>query len=83
MEIIIIAIIIVWLIALYSQWSHIKKLFRLFFKVLSTDDSKGEKKLMIFCIVPMMLFFIIYYIFLRPIPAAIIAAIGKCRLTKS
>ena len=83
MEIIIIAIIIVWLIALYSQWSHIKKLFRLFFKVLSTDDSKGEKKLMIFCIVPMMLFFIIYYIFLRPVPAAIIAAIGKCRLTKS
>ena len=68
-----IILIIVWAAALASQWKHVVELGRLYFRVITPHEGKGEKAMMLLDIVPMCLLFIAFYIIIWPVPAAAVA----------
>ena len=72
-----IILIIVWAAALASQWKHIVDLGRLYFRVITPHEGKGEKAMMLLDIIPMCILFVAFYIIIWPIPAAIIALVRK------
>ena len=72
-----IILIIVWAVALVSQWNHITQLARLYFRVITPHESKQEKAMMLCDILPMCLLFIAFYILVWPIPAAAVALFKK------
>ena len=72
-----IILIIVWAAALVSQRKHIAELAKLYFRVFTHHEGKGEKAMMLLDIVPMCVLFIAFYIILWPIPAAIITLVRR------
>lgn len=72
-----IILVIVWAAALASQWKYIVGLGRLYFRVITPHEGKGEKAMMLLDIVPMCLLFIAFYIIIWPVPAAVAALVRK------
>ena len=73
----IIILVIVWAAALVSQRKRISELSKLYFRVITPHEGKGEKSMMLLDIIPMCILFVVFYIIIWPIPAAIIALIRK------
>ena len=73
----IIILVIVWAAALVSQRKRISELAKLYFRVITPHEGKGEKAMMLLDIIPMCILFVVFYIIIWPIPAAIITLIRK------